>query len=60
MLSVIDDKTPMPPPGATEEEEALNLQDDPYIERPIKVDYGFNVKYVALLLLQEQRLIVID
>jgi len=41
---VIDDKTPMPPPGATDAEEALLFEDDAYIDGPIKVDYGTNLR----------------
>jgi hypothetical protein len=44
-FSVIDDKSPLPPPGATEEEDTLLLQDEPYIDGPIKVDYGSNLRY---------------
>ncbi|KIN07427.1 hypothetical protein OIDMADRAFT_16139 [Oidiodendron maius Zn] len=41
---VIDDMSPLPPPGATEEEDAILLQDEPYIDGPIKVDYGTNLR----------------
>ncbi|KAG4438846.1 hypothetical protein IFR05_005686 [Cadophora sp. M221] len=34
----------MPPPGATEAEEAALFQDDAYIDGPIKVDYGTNLR----------------
>jgi hypothetical protein len=44
-FSVIDDKSPLPPPGATEEEDAILLQDEAYIDGPIKVDYGTNLRY---------------
>ena len=36
----------MPPLGATEEEDSLLLQDDAYVESPIKVDYGTNLRCV--------------
>lgn len=42
---VIDDKSPLPPPGATEEEDAVILGDEAYIDGPIKVDYGINLRY---------------
>lgn len=42
---VIDDKTPLPTPAATEEEDDILLQDFPYIDAPIKVDYGTNLRY---------------
>jgi acetyltransferase-like isoleucine patch superfamily enzyme len=42
--SIIDDKTPLPPqlddPIADEEQ----FKNEPWIEAPIKVDYGFNVR----------------
>ncbi|PBP18710.1 hypothetical protein BUE80_DR010321 [Diplocarpon rosae] len=41
---IIDDKNPMPPPGTTEEDEAVLLKDDAYIDGPIKVDYGTNLR----------------
>ncbi|RDL38150.1 uncharacterized protein BP5553_05583 [Venustampulla echinocandica] len=41
---IVDDKTPLPPPGATEEEEMELLQDYPYIDGPIKVDYGTQLR----------------
>lgn len=44
-ISVIDDKSPLPPPGASEEEDAILLQDEAYIDGPIKVDYGTNLRY---------------
>lgn len=44
LRSILDDKTPLPPVGATDEEEALALEDYPYIDGPIKVDYGINLK----------------
>jgi hypothetical protein len=43
--SIIDDKTPLPPPGNSEEEEAVALQNFPYIDGPVKVDYGTNLRY---------------
>ncbi|KAF4634214.1 hypothetical protein G7Y89_g3884 [Cudoniella acicularis] len=41
---VVDDESPLPPPGATEEEEFELLQDEPYVEGPIKVDYGTQIR----------------
>ncbi|EKD17603.1 acetyltransferase [Drepanopeziza brunnea f. sp. 'multigermtubi' MB_m1] len=37
-------RTPLPPPSATEEEEAGLFRDDAYIDGPIKVDYGTNLR----------------
>ncbi|KAA8564007.1 hypothetical protein MFRU_032g00140 [Monilinia fructicola] len=41
---IIDDKTPLPPAGSTEEEEFRILGDQPYIDGPINVDYGTNLR----------------
>ncbi|TVY68741.1 putative acetyltransferase [Lachnellula suecica] len=38
------DKTPLPPPGASEEEDDLLLRDEEYVEGPVKLDYGYNVR----------------
>jgi hypothetical protein len=43
-ISVVSDKSPLPPVGKTEIEEFKILEDEPYIDSPIKVDYGTNVK----------------
>jgi hypothetical protein len=40
--SVVDDKTPLPPLGTTEEEEFILLQDEAYIYGPIKVMVPFS------------------
>lgn len=42
---MVDDKSPVPPPGATPEEDDLVLQNEPYIDGPIKVDYGTNLRF---------------
>ena len=39
----------MPPPAATPEDDEALFQDDPWIDAPIKMDYGYNVKYVRPL-----------
>jgi hypothetical protein len=44
--SIVDDHSPIPPPGASDGEDAVLLQDEPYIDGPIKVDYGTNLRYV--------------
>ena len=41
---ITDSKEELPPPGATESEEDQLLQDYPWVERPISIDYGYNVK----------------
>ncbi|EDN98695.1 hypothetical protein SS1G_13554 [Sclerotinia sclerotiorum 1980 UF-70] len=45
--TIIDDKTPLPPAGATDEEDFRILGDEPYIDGPINVDYGINLRYLA-------------
>jgi hypothetical protein len=55
--SVVDDKTPLPPLGTTEEEEFILLQDEAYIYGPIKVDYGTILKYVRQPLGSQPKLI---
>ncbi|OTB17915.1 hypothetical protein K445DRAFT_9766 [Daldinia sp. EC12] len=37
------DDRPLPPPAATDEEEDAVLHEYPWIERPIRMDYGYNV-----------------
>jgi hypothetical protein len=46
--SIAQDKTPLPPPATTEEEDEALLQDEPYVEGPIKMDYGYNVMSVSI------------
>ncbi|KAF1961887.1 maltose O-acetyltransferas-like protein [Byssothecium circinans] len=41
---VLDDKSPLPPPAATPEVDDKLFDDDPWIEPPVAMDYGFNVK----------------
>jgi len=38
------DETPLPPPAATPEEDEDLLGDYPWVDGPVKMDYGFNVK----------------
>lgn len=45
----MDDNTPLPPQAATPEEDEDLLADYVYCERPVKMDYGYNVKYVCPL-----------
>jgi len=42
--SVVSDETPLPPPATTEEEDSALFTDDPWIDGPIKVDYGTNLR----------------
>ncbi|KAJ4328680.1 hypothetical protein N0V84_000871 [Fusarium piperis] len=41
---ITDDQRPLPPPAATEDEDDAVLHEYPWIERPINIDYGTNVK----------------
>jgi acetyltransferase-like isoleucine patch superfamily enzyme len=41
---ITDSDRPLPPPAATEDEEDAVLHEYPWIERPINLDYGTNVK----------------
>ncbi|KAK2052132.1 trimeric LpxA-like protein [Colletotrichum caudatum] len=41
---ITNNTQPLPPAGATEEEEDAVLHEYPWIERPINMDYGYNVK----------------
>ena len=41
---ITNDDRPLPPPAATEEDEDAVLHDYPWIERPINIDYGTNIK----------------
>lgn len=42
--SITNDERPLPPPAATEDEDDAVLHEYPWIERPINIDYGTNVK----------------
>ncbi|KAJ5590251.1 hypothetical protein N7450_004223, partial [Penicillium hetheringtonii] len=44
---IIDDKTPLPSPLTDPIADEAQFKDEPWIEAPIKVDYGFNVKLGA-------------
>ena len=41
--SIINDKTPLPPPAATLEEDDQLFAKEPWIEPPINMDYGTNI-----------------
>ncbi|KAI0851874.1 trimeric LpxA-like protein [Daldinia vernicosa] len=41
---ITKDDRPLPPPAATDEEEDAILHEYPWVERPIRMDYGTNVK----------------
>ena len=45
MTSMVGDTTPMPSKKATPEEDAAQFE-DPYVDAPIKLDYGTNCQYV--------------
>ncbi|KAI9739911.1 MAG: hypothetical protein M1818_004967 [Claussenomyces sp. TS43310] len=41
---VVEDNSLLPPPGADEEEDAIILRNEAYVDGPIKVDYGTNLR----------------
>ncbi|KAJ4400432.1 hypothetical protein N0V91_008686 [Didymella pomorum] len=41
---IIQDKTPLPPQAATPEEDDALFEDDPWVEPPLAMDYGYNVR----------------
>ncbi|KAM5469242.1 hypothetical protein MauCBS54593_004597 [Microsporum audouinii] len=41
---IVCDKRPMPPPAADQEADDALFEDDPWIEAPIRADYGYNFK----------------
>jgi hypothetical protein len=45
--SIIGDATPLPPPAATAEEDEALLEDYPWIDLPVRIDYGRNIKQVS-------------
>jgi acetyltransferase-like isoleucine patch superfamily enzyme len=44
MYSILCDATPLPAPAATPEADEELFADDPWIEPPVNMDYGYNVK----------------
>lgn len=42
--SIAQDTTPLPPAKEDPAEDDAVLENEPWIERPIRVDYGYNVK----------------
>ena len=45
--SINGDKTPLPPPLPSAEQDAAQFDEEPWIEAPIRVDYGTNVRLGA-------------
>ncbi|KAB2569009.1 hypothetical protein BFW01_g8436 [Lasiodiplodia theobromae] len=41
---IVGDTTPLPPPAATPEADDALFEDEPWVEGPIHIDYGTNVK----------------
>ena len=41
---VVQDSTPLPPPLEDEDQDAAQLEDEPWVEGPVRVDYGTNVR----------------
>ena len=44
---LVVDETPLPPVAATAEEDEDLFVDCPWVDGPIKMDYGFNVRWVG-------------
>ena len=42
--SIIQDETPLPPPAPTTEEDAKRFEAEPWINPPVTMDYGYNVR----------------
>jgi acetyltransferase-like isoleucine patch superfamily enzyme len=42
--SIVRDETPLPPPAATEEADEELFAEEPWVETPIRIDHGTNVK----------------
>jgi hypothetical protein len=47
--SVVNDTRILPPKAPTEVEDELLFADDPWIDSPIKVDYGVNLRYMKYI-----------
>lgn len=45
---IVDDRTPLPPRAATAAADEDLLAEFVWCDRPVKMDYGYNVKYVPL------------
>ena len=41
---ILGDSTPLPPPKEDPAEEEAQLDDEPWVESPVRIDYGTNVK----------------
>ncbi|KAI8179106.1 galactoside O-acetyltransferase [Colletotrichum sp. SAR 10_65] len=41
---ILRDPSPLPEPGATAEEDEEVLADEPWIDGPVRMDYGYNVR----------------
>lgn len=44
LASIIQDKTPLPPQASTPEDDDKLFENDPWIEPPMVMDYGYNVR----------------
>jgi acetyltransferase-like isoleucine patch superfamily enzyme len=43
-FSITQDQTPLPPPASTPEDDDKLFENEPWIEPPLAMDYGYNVK----------------
>lgn len=44
LRSILADKAELPPPAAIPAEDEELLGEEPWIETPVKMDYGYNVR----------------
>lgn len=42
--SILNDKVALPPPASSPAEDEKLLGDEPWIETPVRMDYGYNVR----------------
>lgn len=45
--SIIEDRTPLPPPAANEQDDEALFKGDPFLDQPIRIDWGTNLKVGA-------------
>jgi hypothetical protein len=43
VFSITQDSHPLPPPATSQEEDDQLFEDHPWVERPVRADYGINI-----------------